>query len=231
MRTWTRLGGAAGIAFVSLTILGGIVQGDVPVYSEGSTAIKQWFAENNGRYLIGGYCVILGLVFYLAFLATLVAVLSRAEGPARPLSWLALLGGVHLLVAVQASVAFDGTLALLKGDVSDDLARTFSAADYMTFIATYFFAGVLTLATSLVILRARLFWPPLAWLGGLITIGGMVSSTAPLQHDAEGTLTYVGYATLLAFLVWTAGISIALLRIPEIKQEYGSGGEGVSVLP
>jgi hypothetical protein len=216
-----RLGAACGIVFVTLTVVGGIVQGDVPVYTDGSTAIKQWFAANSDRYLAGALLIALGLLFYLAFLATLVAVLIRVEGPTRPWPWLALLGGVHLLVSVQAHIGFDGTLALLEGDVSDDLARTLSAADYMTFTPLYFFSGVLTLAVSVVIVRARMLWLPLAWLGGLVAVGGVASIFAPLEHDAEGLLTYVGYATLLALLVWVAGVSLALLQ-------YGSAGtEGV----
>jgi hypothetical protein len=210
MNAWARVGGAAGIVFVILTVLGGFVQGDVPVYSDGPVTIKTWFAENSDQYLIGFYLISIGSLFYLWFLATLVSTLSGHENT-RPWNMVALLGGVHLLVAAQASLAFDGTMALLEGDLSDDLARTLSAGDYMTFLLAYFFAGILVLAVSVILMRTRLFWAPLAWFGPLITVGGIVAIAAPLEHDAEGALTVVGYGTLITFLAWTLGISFGLI--------------------
>jgi hypothetical protein len=210
MNTSERLGGLAGILFVGLTVIGFIIQGDVPVFTDGPATIKEWFSENGDRYLAGWYLIILGLLFYLGFLASLTATFTRVEA-AHPWNWVALLGGIHVLVAAQASVAFDGTLALLEGDVTDDVAKTLSAGDYMAFMLTYFFAGILALAVSVMIVRTRMLWAPLAWFGPLVTIGGVVSVSAPLQHDAEGALTLVGYATLVAFLAWTAGVSCALL--------------------
>jgi hypothetical protein len=143
------MGGAAGVAFVISHGRGWGGQGDVPVYTDGPIVIKEWFAHNSDRYLVGSCLIVLGVFFYLAFLAALVAALLRADEEHGPWPWLALLAGVHLVVAAQASVAFDPTLALLEGDVSDDVARTLSAADYMTFLLLYPFAGVLTLAVSL----------------------------------------------------------------------------------
>jgi hypothetical protein len=137
----------------------------------------------------------------------------RAEDDGGPWSLVALLSGVLVFVAVQVSAPFDGTLALLKGDVSDDTARAFSAADYYALSATYPIAGVLTLAASVLILRTGILWPPLARLGMLVTAGGLIAGAAPLERDAEGVLTYAGYVTLLAFFVWTVGVSVALLHM------------------
>lgn len=35
---------------------------------------------------------------------------------------------------------------------------------------------------------------------------------APLEHDAEGALTWVGYLTLFAFLAWVAGVAASMIR-------------------
>lgn len=211
------IGGAAGITFVALMVAAGVVQGDVPVYSDGPAMIKDWFASNNDRYLIGGFLIVLGAIFYLLFLSVLVTSLFRADGTSSPWPWLALLAGVHLLVAAQASVAFDGTLALLKGDVSDDVARALSAGDYITFLLLYPFAGIHTSAVSVCILRTGVLWRPLAWLGPLVGVGGLVATAAPLQHDPEGVLTVVGYITLFAFLAFSAGASLSLIRAPQAR--------------
>lgn len=138
------------------------------MYTDGPEAIKEWFARNSDRYLVGWCLLFLGAFFYLAFLAVLVVALARA----------------------------------------------LSAGDYMTFLSVYPLSGVLAFAVSLVGLRTGLFGRPLAWFGRLVALLGLVATTAPLQHDAEGALTYVGYATLLAFLVWIAGVSIAMARAP-----------------
>lgn len=208
---WDVLAGAAGLLFVALTIAGGVVQGDVPVYSDGPAVIKEWFAENSDRYLVGAFLIVLAVFFFLGYLAGLVAGLLRVDGHGLwPL--LALLAGALLVVAAQASAAFDPTLALLEGDVSDDVARMLSAADYMSFLLLYPFAGVHALAVSVAIFRTGVLWRPLAWFGPVVTLGGLVAMTAPLQHDAEGALTLVGYVTLFAFLAWTAGVSLSMIR-------------------
>jgi hypothetical protein len=207
---WPRYGGAAGIAFVVLCVAGGFVQGDDPVYTDGSAAIKTWFAEHSSRYLIGYCLVALGLFVYLLFLATLVRVLMNVEGG--PLSLVALTSGLLVFVAAQVSAPLDGTLALLEGDVSDELAQVFSAADYYAFSVQSPLSGVLTLATSVVILRNTIWWRPLGWFGLLITAGGIIAGAAPLEQDATGVMTTVGYVTLFAFFAWTIGVSVTLLR-------------------
>jgi hypothetical protein len=212
LERWGSIGGAAGVAFVALTLIGGVIQGDVPVYTDGPTVIKEWFADNSDRYLVGWCLIVLGAFFFLAFLSVLVAAFARADEAQGPWPWLALLAGALVVVAAQVSSAFDPTLALLEGAVSDDVARTLSAADYVTFLLLYPFAGILALAVSLIIIKTGVLWRPLAWFGPLITLGGLVAATAPLEHDAEGALTTVGYVTLLAFLAWTAGVSASMIH-------------------
>jgi hypothetical protein len=55
-------------------------------------------------------------------------------------------------------------------------------------------------------------WRVLAWFGPLITVGGLVALTAPLEHDAEGKLTTVGYVTLFAFLIWITAVSASMFH-------------------
>lgn len=206
------VGGIAGLAFVALVVAGGVAQGDVPVYSEGPTVIKDWFANNGDRWLIAGCLLVLAMIFYVAFLAALVTSLLSADDGRSPWPLLALLAGVHLVVAVQASVAFDGTLALLKGEVSNDVARTLSAGDYMTFLLVYPFAGIQALAVSLCIFKTGVLSRALAWFGPIVAAGGLVAAAAPLEHDPEGVLTVVGYITLFAFLAFAAGVSLSMIR-------------------
>ncbi len=82
----------------------------------------------------------------------------------------------------------------------------------MTFGLMYPLAGAMALAVSLAIVRTGVLWRPLAWFGPLIAVGGLVSMTAPLQHDANGVLTTVGYLTMFAFLAWVAGAAASMIR-------------------
>jgi hypothetical protein len=212
-----RLGGVAGIAFVVLTVLGGLVQGNVPVYSDGPAEIKQWFADNSGRYLAGYYLILLGVLFYLVFLAALVDLLMRAAGASRTWPLLALVAGLLVPVAAEVSSGFDGTLALLEGDVSDEVARALSAADYYTFSAMTAMAGVFTLAVSVVILRFGVLWRPLAWIGLLVTLGGVTGGAIPLEQD-PGILYVVSYLSLFAFLAWVASVAVVMLLALPLTQ-------------
>lgn len=213
---WVRLGGCAGIAFVAFTAVGFVVQGDVPAYSDGPSHIRAWFAENSDRYLAGYYLILIGSFFYIPFLASFYALLSRAEGSERPWARAAFFAGIMLLVAALGSVGFDGTLATLEGDVSDDTARAISAADYYSFALVTLPGAALALAGSIVIVRTAVVWRPLAWFGLLITIGSLVGMAAPTQRDPDGALTTVNYASFLALLVWLGCIAVAMLVMRDV---------------
>lgn len=208
---WLRFGGAAGIAFVALTLAGGIVQGDVPVYADGATQIKQWFGDNAGRYLVGYYLIALAVLAYLAFLAGFTALLMRAERGAYPSSLFTLIAGVLVPAALIGSASFDGTLALLEGDVSDDVARVLSAADYYAYALVPLMLGLFSLASAVAIARTRVLWAPLAWAGFVIAAGGIAAGAVPIEQDPDGVLYTVGIVTLFAFFVWVLAISAAML--------------------
>lgn len=105
LERWGRMGGAAGVAFVALTLIGGVVQHDVPVYTDGPSVIKEWFADNSDRYFVRWCLIVLGVFFFLVFLAVLVA-FARADDAHGPWRWLALLAGSLVVVAAQVSSAF-----------------------------------------------------------------------------------------------------------------------------
>lgn len=217
---WVRWGGVAGIVFVVLSLVGGVVQGNVPVYTDDPADIRGWFADNSSRYLAGWFLIAIGIaVFYPAFLAALTSLLVRAEGGVHPWALLALIAGLLVPVPAMAASAFDGTLALLEGDFSDELARTLSAADYYAFTPLPLIAGIFTGATSAVILRTGVLWRPLAGLGLLVTAGGIVAGAVPLEKDPDGVLYVIGYLTLFAFFLWTIGVSVFTLRISSFSDE------------
>lgn len=209
---WVRIGGVGGLAFVALAVGGFVVQGDVPVYADGPAQIKQWFADNADRYLAGYYLLALAIVAFLPFLAGLTTLLMRAHGGPHPSSLLALIAGVLVPVYATASTSFDGTLALLEGDVSDDVARVLSAADYYAYSVMPLMLGIFSLATSLALSRSRLLWHPLAWVGVLIGVAGIIAGAVPVERNPDGVLYVVGIATLFAFFVWVLALSVAMLR-------------------
>jgi hypothetical protein len=111
----------------------------------------------------------------------------------------------------MASASFDGTLALLEGDVPDDVARVLSAADYYAYSTLPLMVGLFSLAASAGISRTRVLWTPVAWPGLLIAAGGVIAGAVPLERDPEGVLYMVGAVTLFAFFAWVLAVSAAML--------------------
>lgn len=78
---WWRVGGAAGVLFLIMFIVGIVLQGEAPQFDEPVDEIRDWFADNGEQYLVGDYMVGLAFVlFFLPFLASLRGLLARVEG-------------------------------------------------------------------------------------------------------------------------------------------------------
>ena len=89
---WWRIGGICGIVLVVLFVVGAIVlQGDTPTYDQSAAEIREFWADDGQRYLIGDYLIGIGFViFFLAFLSALRGLLGglRRGSARRPPRWM-----------------------------------------------------------------------------------------------------------------------------------------------
>jgi hypothetical protein len=203
MRTnllWQRLSALSGVV-ASVLIIAGITVGDINSIisvNAGSDSIARAFVEHRDNILIGTYLTLLGVFFFLVFLAYLRGVLLESAGDR---SWL-------------PSVAFGGGLvscAMLL------LAAHFSQA--FTVVSNY--RGETQVAKALYILE----WnsnllveaPALAALVGATTAVGFVFKAFPLWLNGWGALLTLvllgpflpGSGVMVTFM-WLAVLSILL---------------------
>jgi hypothetical protein len=214
---WWQISGVAGILFVVLFVAGAIFTGDVPTYDDSGEEIAAWFADNSSQYLAGDFITGLAFIlFYFPFLAGLYTKLRGAEGQRPVWSRAALMGGIAFPLAGLAGGISLAGLALLEGDVSADVASMAAAASYHGFGAAGALSAIVMGAASIVILRTRVLWNWLGWLGALLAVAAIIGSGSVLENDPQGVLAIFGFISFIGFGVWILAASVALFQSGEV---------------
>jgi len=141
----------------------------------------------------------LGAVFFLFFVGALRARLYVAEGGTRRVTGTAYAGGV----VAAASLLFMGSTqaagALNRANLSPEAAQVYRGIGDAFFYAAEPAAGILILATGLVVVRTRAL--PV-WLGRISLVVGVWLLIPP-----------IGWAALIsAFPLWVIVVSLLLYR-------------------
>lgn len=231
-RQWWRIGGLLGIAFPILFIIGIILPGEDPGLHAPIEEVRAYYTDHGDRYLVGGYLTGLGMVFaFIPFVATLAAVLGRAEGTAGLCTRLTILGGA-LFVAAGLVSNVGSALAMGAADPDLDAAalRTLLYIDAVTFSMMTLPMALMLLAVSFIIWRRAVVWRWLAVLGLVVAAAGVVSPLMVLDGgDEEGPLAALAF--LIAFPglgLWTllAGLNLAMRRaLPAAVEQQSIAGE------
>jgi hypothetical protein len=212
-RFWP-LAGVGGLVFVALFVVGSILAWDVATYDEGGEAVAAWFADNGSRYIVSEVVILIGFLLYPLFLVGLFVKLSRAEGPVPLFSGAALIGGILFGAVGAAFSLFHGSLALLEGEVSAEVAALASAATLYGYAFGAAAIAIAAGAAAVVILTTRVFWSWLGWLGVVVAVLAVIGMLSPLQNDPEGVLSILGLIGFIGFGVWIVAASVALLQTP-----------------
>ena len=212
---WWRVGGAAGILYLILFIIGAIIlQSDTPMSDDSAADIRKYFVDHPHKYIVGDFLIGLSFVFlFLPFASSLRAFLGRAEGSSAVWSRL-VFGGALLFTAVGAATSgLQGGLAYSAANFTDDnILKTVVNANYYTFTtAVPFLAGLTVLSASIVVLRTGALWRWLGVLGILFTVAAVISTLAVLNDDPEGPLGILGFINFIVFGVWILITSAGLL--------------------
>jgi hypothetical protein len=211
------ISGSAGILFVVLSLGAAQALGDTPTYDDEGAAIAAWYADHSTRFLVAHTTAgLVFLIFYIPFLAGLSERLREAEGLNPIWSTVAFAGGILCPAAGTARGLFATAPALLGGDVSPEIASFAMAAGAYGLIVSGAMSGVLMGGASVLILGTRALWIWLGWLGGAAAIASFLSLAAIIERDPEGPFALLSSIAWLAFFVWIAGTSVALMR-PSVK--------------
>lgn len=216
-RTWTRIAGYSGIAFVVLFIaLGASIAAAAPTFTDGADELRTWFADNQGPIAFFSW--------FAPFVAGLLQLIF-AVGLLRRLSVGDTSGGVVPRISFAGIVAQTGaalvglslwallTLDPILAEASDGLLLAISAMDSIVFFALMPWAmAIFFVFASVLILQTRIM--P-AWLAGLGVVAGVVpviGGTWLLSGDPGSAIRDIGFVGELAGMVWVLFASVFLIR-------------------
>lgn len=212
---WTRLGGILGIAWIVSFVLGAfIIQGDTPSRDDSIADIRQYFADDGGRYLFGDY--LLGIaftLFFLPFVIILRRVLATREGWPDLLARISLYAGVIAVVWGGIAGFFWGALALGADnpEVEDSSVRTLMELDAYAFAGLLLPIGLFMGAAGLSIWLSGALWRWLGIIGIIGFLGSYIGAAWPIDGDEEGALAAVSIVGFLGIMIFVLITSINLL--------------------
>ncbi|RPI49272.1 MAG: DUF4386 family protein [Acidobacteria bacterium] len=221
-----RISGVAGLLFVIISFVASAINVQPPPYTQDSAAIAAWFAENSQQYRVGHFVAGLAfLLFYVPFFAGFCEQLRAAEGT--PAIWSRVTWGGAMLspAAGTAAGAFIVGAALLGGNVSGEAAALALAGQFYAFVVSGALAGIVMLGASVVILRTGVFSSWLGWAGVLTGMTAIVGSAALVENDPAGPFASINGFAWLAYFLWLAALSIAMVRGAPRLQLVAEGRE------
>ena len=209
---WQRLGGVAGILFVALFIAN-LFTPSTPDVDDPSAGLAREIAEDRSGHVLSVYLDGLSLVAFLVFIASLWALLRRAE-PAPGPSLVALLGGLALSTIILVS---DGVyLALVEAaDEGREPAaiRALLELDSIIFIPAGFALIALYAGIALSAIPARSLPSWLGWSAAVFAVFFTVTLLGVFSDDEEGgPLGIAFFIGLLAQFLWVVAASVAMIR-------------------
>jgi len=212
---WWRVGGAAGILFLIMFIVGIALTGDAPTLDESTDEIRDWYTDNGDQFLVGNY--IFGLAFaffFFPFLAGLQSLLASAEGGPRMWSKVAFAGGLAFFVFGGVASLFWATLAYSFGVVEQGDDVPIKTMMYLDQVGTATFPLpliALVLGTSLVSLRSGVLWRWLSLLALVVAVFVVINGANTLSSDTDGALGGIGFIAFPAFALWVLLTSINMI--------------------
>ena len=203
---WWRVGGAAGILFLIMFIVGVVVEGQPPQFDKPADEIRNWFADNGEQFLVGEYLIGLAFAFFfLPFLSSLRGVLAAAEGGAAAWSRVAFAGGLAFFIFGAVASFFLATLAYGFGTVENGDEGTVKTLMYLNqvgFTTAALSAIPLVLGASLVTLRTGVLWRWVPLIALVVIVFVVINGGNNLSSDPDGALGGIGFIGFPAFGLW-----------------------------
>ena len=203
--TSLRTGGAFGLAGIALLFAGmAVIRPSDATLSASPDDIVEWYTTvDGGQVLAGGYLQVLGLLCFLPFLACLVRLLRRGEGPDAFGASTALLGGAVYTAASLTPGMAGGATALWIAQHSPDDATVYALNHLRSFSYqisllawAVFFAGV---AASALAFRTLPRW--LGVSAGAIAVALAIGVARAVEHWHDLASVF-GVAWVVAASIW-----------------------------
>lgn len=211
---WERYAAGTGLVFVALVIVSVFLAPQAPKLSDPAEEIQTYFVDNKDGLLLQAFVSGLAAAFFLWFIGSLRSFLRPAEAGTGRLSAVAFGGGVAVVAAVIPIFAVSSALAYSVARESDPgLVRALFEVRHMFEIFSLFPLAVLLGAASIGGGRTRVLPQWLAWFGGLLALGQLVSGMALVFEGSElGPQGWYGLVVFALFLVWVIAVSVLMLQ-------------------
>ena len=217
-KQWWRVGGAFGIAFAVLFIIGVIIlQAEPPMRDDSIQDIRKYFMDDGTKYLVGDYLTgIAFVVLFLPYVVTLRWVLGSGEGWPPIWSWLTVICGVAMVALGGAGSLAFGTLAISADnkEINDSSVRLLVEMNTYAFNLFSFGMVLFVGSASVAILRTRVLWRWLPVLGLLAAILLIIGAAWPIDGDDQGIVAVPGFigAPLTLLFVVLSSINMLMMK-------------------
>jgi hypothetical protein len=226
---WKRLGAASGLLYVVLTF---VASGDnnSPGFNATPQEITAWAksVQLTPSFWISPYVHLIGLLFFLVFVAYLWSVLSRAEGEYGWLSATALGSGIVTVVVKLAGYpAAAAAVAGASSGFNPQVLGILWDMDNIAFFITLATQALLLAAAGIVILRAKALPGWLGWSAAVIAL--VLLGTLPLAFFNSLPIQLFPLAWVLVasiVMIIRAGKPVAYLQSSTIER---TGAQPVGV--
>ncbi len=207
---WERYGALGGILFVVLVIASIVIPGSTPKSSDSAAKIVKYFRDHQDGIEVAAFVGGLATLPILWWAGSLWARLRRAEGGQPRLALIAVLGLLFGGAGQLVSGAITATVALELNTVSASGAKFFFVLSMAAGSAGLVGLAVLVLATSMLVLRTRVFPVWLGWVGIVDAVAFLVASYA--VASTSDAIAGVGFASFIIWAVWIIVLSVIMFR-------------------
>jgi hypothetical protein len=91
-------------------------------------------------------------------------------------------------------------------------AEVRTASNFYAFVVSGALSGIVMIGAAVAILQTGVFSHWLGWAGALIGSAAIVGSAALVENDPAGLFASINAFAWLAYFLWIAALSIALIR-------------------
>jgi hypothetical protein len=212
MSGWTtgRLGAAAGVSFIVLTVIGDALAGSMPSTDDSGAKIASFFQDHHHAVVTGAVLTGVAAPLFLAF-ASALALRLRAVGPGLAPAVFFGWAVVGVALGVVADALY-GAMARVGSQGDTSLTKSIYTVDGFVTAKSFWFATAAILAAAWGSRRVLAQW--YGWLSLaaaiLVAIGGLSLRTKGFFAPLGG----MSGISFLALLVWVLATCVVLWREP-----------------